>query len=398
MSIKILILILFIFPGWAFSDSALSHFESLGLPQEWQKGVSALEKEMLQSLYWKNGKIGYGGSLLSMYLILSGANSKEELERYEELLKNFLVEFKASGEYQSVLESPYHTAELLLVRLHEKIFKRSLEGRDAGDNIGVLEALDNGNFNCYMSALLYNGFLEALGVKGSAFHAVPEHVYSVLKLRDQWVAVETTNRHGFDPELVLKPDYLPRLTPSTVRLLLRQYRNPVLLDNYSIILDLLNNRSLVYSGKFAHSRLKVKPDSNRALFYAFLADYLSGSQKEEFALLSLNRLLDKLEKSLNEDIKNLPQLAHNWVKLLSRERYAPYQRKMFTSWNVWVSNASNDFIRRALGRSQTQKKEQFASEFLAFSQMASGSMLQDEELKNRVLRNLMVYLDQLLEK
>jgi tetratricopeptide (TPR) repeat protein len=57
--------------------------------------------------------------------------------------------------------------------------------------------LDNGQFNCVSSAVLYTVMGQRLGIDVRAVQ-VPRHVFSVLVTRDRRIDVETTSARGFD--------------------------------------------------------------------------------------------------------------------------------------------------------------------------------------------------------
>ena len=59
--------------------------------------------------------------------------------------------------------------------------------------------LDAGTFNCVSSAVLYNVLAGRLGLEVRAVE-LPEHAFSVVRIGEESIDVETTIASGFDPK------------------------------------------------------------------------------------------------------------------------------------------------------------------------------------------------------
>ncbi|MDR0720507.1 MAG: hypothetical protein LBF78_12790 [Treponema sp.] len=82
--------------------------------------------------------------------------------------------------------------------IQEFMFKKQLLKRYSENQTRMDTLLDNGNYNCVSSAVLYAIFAKALGldVRGVV---TKDHVFIKLIAEGREIDIETTNRYGFEP-------------------------------------------------------------------------------------------------------------------------------------------------------------------------------------------------------
>lgn len=223
--------------------------------------MSSFELAEYDRIQIRNNTIGYDRPLIVLYLVASGVQDDNTLQKYLSQYNALLKKAKAALSAKKL--NRYNTAEYLLHFLHDEILRNETAVRDNGFNVGILETFEKNSFNCYKSALLYNAFLESFGYE-SHYVLVPMHIYSVVSIDGLEIEVETTNRYGFDPYNRGGDRFARAFDKSGVVFDKRTYREKQNVDAVSVVNVILNSRLLLYSGEVKHSTEKVGKNYYRA--------------------------------------------------------------------------------------------------------------------------------------
>jgi hypothetical protein len=134
-------------------------------------------------------------------------------------------------------------AENILIYLHNLIFNKYSADSDTIDLL-----INNGEFNCVSSSILYALFLRKYGFDVYGME-VPDHVFIEIDFHDEKIDVETTNKFGFDPgkkKEVL--DEFGKLTGLTY-VPAKDYKNRNKIDLKKLIFLVYHNSANLYFDK-----------------------------------------------------------------------------------------------------------------------------------------------------
>lgn len=171
---------------WAFSALLLSFFSFQSFafnfkdftPQSFEFLVSVAEKEVLEKQNMPLIAQAFIASQASAASLPTWINQYQKiLEEAQNLTKNL---------------TPYKKADKVLQFLHSRVLKNYKNKESL-----ITTAFDKGFFNCVSSSFLYNLVLSDLGFQTRGV-LVPRHVFSQVKIGEQWIDVETTTAFGFD--------------------------------------------------------------------------------------------------------------------------------------------------------------------------------------------------------
>jgi hypothetical protein len=235
-----------------------------------REAMTELEKREYARIRSVKGLPSYDGRLIRLYLLASEVTSTEELQAYMDRFDSMLAEIRRKTKNLS----RYHRAEYTLHYLHDNLFRVRMKGKGAGYNIGIRRTFDEGHFNCYKSALIYNAMLDEMGIK-TGYVSVPGHIFTIVYIDGKKVEVETTNRYGFDTRDLLSGTYGRRLHRSDVRVDVPSYRSRQPLDNLRVLVQVYNNRSLVYTADVHYPDFDPSRNYGRAVVLSLLGCYLS---------------------------------------------------------------------------------------------------------------------------
>ena len=240
--------------------------------REIRENIRPAELEEFGKIRISGGVISYPENVLKLYIIASEVTDPEEIGAYMERFRS--LKRLADEKLGKLSLNRYNTAEFLLHFLHDTMFRENQTGELSSYNIGIRETLDSGKFNCYKSALIYNGFLEYYGFS-SAYVWVPNHIYSSVIIDEKPIDVETTNRFGFDPRDAGSPAYARKFHQKNVQLLKHSYGSKKPLDNFSVMTHVYVNRSNIYSGLVSYEGPRMGKNPGRAAALSVLGNYLN---------------------------------------------------------------------------------------------------------------------------
>jgi len=151
---------------------------------------SNLEKNMIETILNKKKHIKF--SILDRGLISSNITNKNEITRIKNLFKLSSDKFIQSLESLSK-KTDSNKVRKALQFLHKHWFKKYSSHKTTLKDIFYRK-----NFNCVSSVFLFNHLLTTMGFETRAV-VVPGHLYAQIKIGNNWLDVETTNKFGFNP-------------------------------------------------------------------------------------------------------------------------------------------------------------------------------------------------------
>ncbi len=302
------------------AENFTEYLASFRYPEVERRVVPLEARELDRITGGPSGKT-YPDRILRLYLVASEINTEPELGRYEAEVRGLVDGARAAlggGRYAGLDE--YNRAEFLLGYLHDRLFKTSAAGSGAGYNVGIRETFDTGLFNCYKSALIYNGLLEYFGYR-AGYVQVPNHIYSVVYVGGLPVEAETTSRYGFDPYGRGLPEFRRRFDAPNVVFNKREYRDKKEADRLSVLSQVYHNRASLYSGDAYYSGLSVTKDLERALALRFMGNYLDSAGDPWCYSNLLVTMMQYETEILRDDPARLPAEFDRFVKLMERPGY-----------------------------------------------------------------------------
>ncbi len=290
-----------------------------------REAMTETERSEYNRISSEQGLPLYDGRLIRLYLLASEVISPDELQAYLGRFDRILADIrKETGNL-----SEYHRAEYTLHYLHNELFRVKMKGKGAGYNIGIRRTFDEGHFNCYKSALIYNALLDEMGIR-TAYVSVPGHIFSIVYIDGKKVEVETTNRYGFDTRDLLSGTYGRRLHRSDVRVDVPSYRSRQPLDNLRVLVQVYNNRSLVYTADVHYPDFDPPRDYGRAVVLSLLGCYISHDRDKYIIDNTLYKTYQFVKKRIMDNTDLLEEKVSRLRRLYDSrpfDRYADAHRK-----------------------------------------------------------------------
>jgi len=122
-------------------------------------------------------------------LIVSGV-TQQGLDAYVRKIEKYLKDIES---LKGTKQTDYELGESLLLYLHQRRLKRY-----ASSQSSLQVVIDKGQFNCVSSAILYLIGARHLGLTVEMVRT-KKHAFCRIKAAGEWIDVETTTKHGFDP-------------------------------------------------------------------------------------------------------------------------------------------------------------------------------------------------------
>ncbi len=235
------------------------------------------------------------------------------MEKYQKIVK------EAKNLTQHL--SPYEQADAVLHFLHKKVLK-TYRAKESF----ITRAFDKGFFNCVSSSFLYNLVLTDLGFETRGV-LVPNHVFSQIKIKEEWIDAETTTPFGFDAgKRKAATDQFKKLTGSVFVPSSKRGKNFYTIGNshylsliysntgggYIEAKDYHKSLSCYIKALILHDDIKEGHNNLKAgytQYTLFLIQQNNFSQAEKAILESLF-IYPNFDKSLN----NLKALYPHWIQ------------------------------------------------------------------------------------
>ncbi len=131
-------------------------------------------------------------SYLEAALIASGVKNKRKINYFLKVFDQLHKQLANLKDFNT--RTSYQKSELILIYLHKIMFKKYRIHASQLDRV-----FRKGEFNCVSSAIIYNALCQQFGIPTKGV-LVPDHVFSMLSLKEKLIDVETTTVYGFDPE------------------------------------------------------------------------------------------------------------------------------------------------------------------------------------------------------
>ncbi len=361
--------------------------------------ISRLEfREMNRTIVADDG-VKYPDKLIRLYILSSDITHEQTFNSY---LENFRSRVEKAGKiirekgYDRKLNR-YNLAEFLLHFLHDEYFLTQQRGNAAGYNIGIRETLDSGKFNCYKSALIYNAFLQYFGYRTSLV-SVPDHIYSLIDINGTAIDVETTNRYGFDPYNAGKGRYRRIFDKKNIKFDVVYYRKKIPMDNISAVVQVYNNRSLLFSGDMNYSGVPVEKSYSRAAALSLIGSYLSSGDENYI----VNNTLYKVFQFTRSIIEKNPEKIHReyvrYTKILDHEIFERFSAKHRYNIEVLSGNAVTAIRRKQVKNTDKNNMREVLKLFINESMTAKKYIRENRDILNSLWNNSIVEFNSLLGK
>ncbi len=344
-------------------------------------------------------KTAYPDRLINLYLLASGITEDSEWNRYLQRFENLVEKSTAAINGNSFLSklNMYNRAEFLLHYLHDNLFEIELKGEKSGYNIGIRSTFDEGKFNCYKTSLLYNAFLEYFNIPAN-YVSVPNHIYSSVYVDGKRIDVETTSKYGFDPWNRGLPDFSRRFDKENIVFQKTSYRTKEPMDNLRVLVQVYNNRSILYAGEMTYPGISVEKNLYRAAALSILGDFISNGRDEYI----IHNTMYKLFMITNEHLKKNPFLLETeysrYDSVLRSSRYRNYAARHYRNLEIAASRALGE-VRDTELRSLIGNRVEGALDILA-RECASAHryIVKNDSIRYTVCNNAMVRYSNILEK
>ncbi len=397
-----ILIILLILTGPASLDAREGNFNSYLLIFEYpeiREKISKLElQEMNRTLVTQRG-VFYPGRLIKLYLLSSGITDEETLGRYLQDFENRIAKARkiiSEKGYNKKLNR-YNLAEFLLHFLHNEYFTKEQRGRAAGYNIGIRETFDSGKFNCYKSALIYNAFLEYFDFR-TGFISVPKHIYSVIDIDATPIDVETTNRYGFDPYNAGKGRYRRIFHKKNIHFNVSYYREKSPMDNISVVIQVFNNRSLLYSGDMSYSGIDVVKDYSRAAALSLFGSYLSYNDERYIVDNTLYKVFQLSKNNIDKNPEKIDLEFRRYSRILEHPFFKRFSEKHRYNIEVLAGSAVTGIRKRKVMNTGSDNMRELLKLFINESVSAGIFIKKNRDIRNSIWNNSIVEFNTLLEK
>ncbi len=341
----------------------------------------------------------YPDRVIKLYLLASGITEEKEWDRYLERFTDLVdgaMESINSNSYLRKLNT-YNKTEYLLHYLHDNLFKIELKGASSGYNIGIRSSFDEGKFNCYKSSLIYNAFLEYFNI--NAFYmSVPNHIYSAFRVNGKIIDVETTNKYGFDPWDRGLPQYRRAFDRKNVQFQRTTYRSKQPMDNLRVLVQVYNNRSILYAGEMTYPGIDASRDLHRAAALSLLGDFLSNGRDEYI----IHNTLYKLFMVTNENLEKNPFLLdkeyRRYDQVLQNSRYSKYAVRHYRNLEIATSRSLAQIRDARLKRVNGDPVEGSLEILARECENANKYITRNSSIRFTVCNNAMVRYSNILER
>ncbi len=399
---RTILIILLIFTGPGSPDAREGNFSSylriFEYPEIREKITKLELREMNRTRVTHRG-VSYPGRLIRLYLLSSVISDEETLGRY---LQNF--ENKIAKARRIILEkgydkklNRYNLAEFLLHFLHNEYFRTEQRGRAAGYNIGIKETFDSGSFNCYKSALIYNAFLEYFDFR-TGLISVPKHIYSLVDINGLQIDVETTNRYGFDPYNAGKGRYRRIFQKENIHFNVNYYREKEPRDNVSAVVQVFNNRSLLFSGDMSYSGIDVERDYSRAAALSLFGSYLSYNDERYIVENTLYKVFQLSKSIIDKSPEKIDLEYRRYSRILEHPFFTSFSGSHRYNLEVLAGNAVTGIRKRKIRQTGADKMQELLRLFINESVSAGRFIKKNRDIRNSIWNNSIVEFNSLLEK